>query len=505
MTSNARSSYGSPEGIVPAVTEGRAGALPGWLGALRITLTLSGMQFVAMGLTLLRSKIIALLIDPHGVGVVSVVDQLIQVVSQVCALSLSIAPVKFLSRTLHEGVNAVGRIYQALLKTLLISSLVGTGISILVVTLRGEVLGRELAGYKGAVLIALLTVPGMALGGLLGTVLASAKGYGASAFYALMLSMASVIAAYGGIRFAGIPGLYYGNLVVGMAAAVGAIGYLWARLRLAPHTRGFRLRDELRRHPDIVSFSAVFYVLAFAQPLSLLIARYTVLKNLGLVEAGYFQAAFAISSVVTMVLVHAIRLYLWPVANRSIPKIEKFRTANDFQRSCTFLGLCAALPLVLFPREVTILLFSPAFVAVNPYLFVFVIADYLLLGALVYQSVVVGVDDLRNFLSTSLFAHLCLAVLAGILAPYYGLWGVAWALIASRSALLLLTILVLRRRHGFAMPGSLAGLMIYGVLALSLAGLLSRGYTLSASTFLLRLAIFAAFASSAFLFLDNRE
>src|SRR5262245_13296258 len=119
---------------------------PGAVRALQATVATSGLQVLIVVLTLARSKTIAVLLEPQGVGIVGAVDQLVQFVVQLSALSLPIAPMKFVSRNLTKGHDAVNQIYQALFKALLLSSCLGTGLSMaLLLPGEGAGLGRALS------------------------------------------------------------------------------------------------------------------------------------------------------------------------------------------------------------------------------------------------------------------------------------------------------------------------------------------------------------------------
>ena len=479
---------------------------PRGIGAFRAVLTVGGLQFLLALLFVARSKTIAVMLGPSGVGVVSVVDQLVQLVTQLSALALSIAPTKFLSRTLHQGPEAVSRIYQALFKTLLGSVAAGTTLSLLIVAIRTEWLGSALTGYRTLFLIAILSAPALVFNIFFANVLASTKGYRSSLHYLLLSALGMWVAAFLGIHWGGLPGLYYGNLVVGGAGTLGVLVYVRAGLQLEAHTRGFQLREEFRRHPDLLAYCAVVYVLSFAQPFSFFIVRSVLLSYRGAMETGYFQAAFATAGAISMLLTQSIRVYFEPIVNRALPVAEKTRHANDFLHTFGVLILVGALPLMLFPGEALRILFTADFTHAAPVLFLFVLSECVFLCAQVYVTLILGADDLRGFFAANLAGHVSLAGLVWLFAPREGLWGVAWAFLLSRLILLTLATVRLVQRHGLRIPSRLIGLLTYVAGTLCLAGLLNRGETpLTLLTLSGRLAIFLTLASSAWLFLGRDE
>jgi O-antigen/teichoic acid export membrane protein len=476
------------------------------LRSLRVVATVGGLQSLLALLYFARSKAIALLLGPAGVGIVSLVDQIVMVVTQVSALALAIAPMKFISRTLNHGTEAVKRVYEALFKSLLISTLAGTALGYLVFTIRPSLLGPKLVAYKEFVLIGVLAVPALALTMFFANVLASARGYRQSLYFLLFSGAGSLIAAYSGIRLGGIAGLYWANLIFGAIAIVGALTYLHTSLHLAPHSRGFRLREEFRKHPDLLAYCTVLYVLSFAQPLSFLAVRYAVLKTLGAVETGYFQAAFLIGAPISLLLTQALRTYFEPIANRDLAVQEKTKSANEFTFSQAVSLLPGALVLVLFPREAVTVLFSSAFTPAVPFVFLFVLSECIFLTGQVYLVLQLGMDDLRGFFGLNLFGYVCLAALTWVAAPQYGLWGVAGAFVVSRGTVFALSYLRVSRKYGLRMPRRQAIFLLYAVVCLCLAGFFgSRQASLSVVNFGLRVAILAAFAGGALTFLSREE
>jgi len=63
---------------------------------LKIITTIGGIQVLAITITIVRSKIMAVLLGPEGIGVISIIDQVVQFVGYVCVFSLPLASLKFL-------------------------------------------------------------------------------------------------------------------------------------------------------------------------------------------------------------------------------------------------------------------------------------------------------------------------------------------------------------------------------------------------------------------------
>src|SRR5919198_2616463 len=86
------------------------------------------VQVCAVLVNLGRSKVLAVLLGPHGVGVISVIDQIVQFAAYLSAFSLPMASVKFLSRAHSEGPEVFQRTYVSFLVVLLGGAVLGTAV-----------------------------------------------------------------------------------------------------------------------------------------------------------------------------------------------------------------------------------------------------------------------------------------------------------------------------------------------------------------------------------------
>src|SRR5712692_7193601 len=113
----------------------------------RVFITIGSLQALAIALTFLRWKFVAVMLGPEGVGVVSVIDQVVQSAAFFTALSLPFAALKFLSRAHSESEESFQRIYASFLKALLILSTGGILIAIAITLFADGLLGIEVSKH----------------------------------------------------------------------------------------------------------------------------------------------------------------------------------------------------------------------------------------------------------------------------------------------------------------------------------------------------------------------
>ena len=400
---------------------------PRSLSLVRIIASLGAIQLAAMCFQLARSKAVAVALGPDGVGAISLIDQSAGLVAQISTFSLPFAAAKFLSAAHGRSHQSFASLYAALVRAVLIVSLLGTAFGAAVLVWWPAVLGDELVRYVGIGVLALLAIPATNMVSLLTNAMAAARRAHASAAYGAYNAAVLALLCTGGVLLAGLRGYYLGNLAALAALAVGGLWYLSKRENLAIFGRRGSLWSEMRRSPEVINFAMSLYVVSFSLPAAYLIARYAVLNTQGLEGAGLLQSAMALSIALTMVMRQSNMLFLMPAMNRIGRAEEKFQEAIEYLRAFSLVLALVAVPLVLFPDWWLPLLYSRRFLAAAPYVYLFVLAQTLKLLSGIVLAVLVGLDHIGTQVWVTLCGLASLAAIAWILAPRYGIAGVGVA------------------------------------------------------------------------------
>lgn len=470
---------------------------------LNTILIIGGFQVLMIVAGVARLKAIAVLLGPEGVGVMSLVDQVVLFVMQASVVSIPFAVLTFLSRAYREGRDAFARSYLGFLQLLVMLTLTGTAIALALV-IGGGVLSAQLFGYRPLLIVGLLSVPTLALRAFLINVLAAAQQARASSVLALVNALALLAATVVGISIGGLAGLYWGNLVTGILVVGGLLGYAHRRLQLPLFSRTARFREELKGRPELVPFCLTYYLVPFTPTLAWLIARHAVIEHFGETEAGLFQGAIGLATALSMVMAPVNYLLFLPTVNRQADRAQQFHDAVEYQRKLVIMLSLLAMPLVLFPRWTLIAVYSAAFSAAAPYVHVLVLAEVLLLLAGVYQALIVGLDDVRAYTLVYLGGYVWLGVLSWLVAPHYGILGVSVVAITASALMLVMARARLQAKHGFRPPPGLDRLASYALSALVVAGLLGR-YDDGEAMVLVKFAVLVGFALSVVRLLDGED
>ena len=405
---------------------------------LQAIVALGGIQALTMAAGLARTKVLAHLLGPAGVGVASVIDQVVSLVAQVGSLSIPFVALKFLSRASDGDRDETRRIYDALFVILLIASIASAVIGGVVAFIQPAWFGEGLAPYRAVMLAAVATVPAFALAPLLRNAMAAFAKHRESAFAAFLGAVLTVVGAYIGVKVGGLSGLYIANAIVLVITVVAMQTYLSGRLglRLSVDVRAGAAVDTLREQQGLFGFAAAMYVLAFTSPLAYLTARSLLLSTHGAIEAGLVAAAYGIAVSVRLVLTQANSLYLTPLINRNTPKAERIAVVAEYLRVLIVIVAISTLAIVLFPSQWLTLLFSTEFLAAVSLVTVFVLAEALLLIVGVYQMLLIGFDDISGHLVATVAGQFVTIALARWLVQSKGGIGVGIAFLGGNVVML---------------------------------------------------------------------
>lgn len=472
----------------------------------KIILTIGTIQAVAVFIQFIKSKIVAIYLGPAGVGVVGTIDQFVQLVAFVSVFGIPAASIKFLSKAHSEGDEVFKRSYAGFFKILLLLSATGAVLTIGIILLKSNILGEELEKYRLFLILGLLTIPTFTLTTLFINVFAAVGKSKASSLLVVITNATLMTAAVTGVIAAGVFGLYIGSVLAGVVLTVAVMIYFRRNLGLPIYDCQTNTRQKFKRNPDIFSIAAMLYLSAITASLSLLAARYSILKNFGEVEAGLLHGLIALSLAFGMALYPAINLYLTPLINRDVEKGIKIHLAVQFQRKIALILSIAALPILMFPRLMLTILFSAEFAGISQLLFLFVMSQFIVQLAGVYQALLVGIDDVKSYTAITTGGQMLSAFMCVLLVPYFGIKGVAFGFLTANSCVFLLTLMRLVITHGFTIPINIVLLFAYTFAVLFLAGFVCSGNAeWDVSIILIKIVFSFLFGGSLWLFLSKEE
>lgn len=413
---------------------------------LRSVVGIGMMQFAAMSLLLARTKILASVLGPGAVGLMSVVDRLTALISQALSLSLPFAALRFLPAARRESSADMDALYRRMRAVLLALILPGTAICLALSISNPGVWGKELLPYRSTVVLAIAGLPVVAIVPFLVNAYAGnlthARSMSFSVAHSAVLAVSAIVAA-AGLGLAGYYGVY---------AFLGT-GLIVLAMRLLPSVGSrerirLTVRELLSLPLRVWKFVGALIAVTVAAPYAALFLQMTTMRLYGVEASGIVQSAVGLSLIVRTFLGTSHAVLLTPHVNNAEMPLDRMRWANDFQRTTVVLLVLALPPLLLFSDLGLRMFYSARFEAAASFVALFIAAETITLLSGTYQALILAGDRLLFHVVQNLLAQALLAGVAAIALPRLGLAGAGLATLAAPLFLFATTVAFLRFRHG---------------------------------------------------------
>ena len=390
---------------------------------LRSSALMGGAQAVTLAMAFLRSKLIAVLIGPAGIGLMGVFNAFNANVSTVAGWGLGTSAV----RTVAGAAEADKERKVAAVRTLGRRLAWAGFFGVLILVLPVGYLTFKSQDYALELLIAGLAVPCVVATGMWTALLQAGGHIGSMAKTQMASSVVGLLIGLPFIYFFGSVGIALSILLAATATAM----VTWrAAMKLSPPASTESTEADIR---ELVHLGVALQLGAVLGAVSTYLVRVLILRShgddlaAGLADAGYYQAAFAVTGSLPGVIFSATSSDFYPrVAAAKDEDEARLITEKQIQASLLLatpilMGLLTMGPLAIR------LLYAPGFEPAVPLLDWFVWAIFLnLLGWPLGFWVVARRSKRAVALFQALFS-VAMVMLALVLIPRWGTKGAAFA------------------------------------------------------------------------------
>ncbi|MBE0454280.1 MAG: oligosaccharide flippase family protein [Roseovarius sp.] len=327
-------------------------------GLLRSMAIIGSAQAVHIVLTVLRAKVVALLLGPSGIGLLSMLNSLREMTSLGAGLGLSSSGVRELSHAKRD-MKTLSRVRRVLLGALLIQ---GLAAMVLIWIARVPVAEWLLGNADHATEVGLVGVAVFffLLGSSQTTLLQGMRRIGDLGRVTVWSTLFGTLTGLAAVVLLGQAGLIWLILAPIMASVLVAVRYT---RRLPPPDAGYMTPGEIwRAWWPMVRLGVVFMIGLLVTTGTLLLVRVRITQELGLDAAGYFAASWSITMIYVGFLLQAIGTDYFPRLTEVIHDHEAAaRLMNDHMQLALALGGPILLLLIGCAPWLIRLLYSPAF------------------------------------------------------------------------------------------------------------------------------------------------
>ena len=441
---------------------------PDFVGTVRSTVLVGGGSLASMAIGLVRTKFVAALLGPSGVGLFSVFNQMAEVVGAVTSFGLGTSGVRQIAaaHATHDP-EKLARTVTTLRRTTWCTGALG-----FVIMLAGARLAsRATFGDVSK------TLPISLLGIM---VLLRALTTGRSCIVQGTrrikdLVLLNVGGAIGGL-LASVPCLYFwgtDGIVPGLVlTSVATLALSWwysRRIHVSPIVHSWR--DTRREASQLFRFGFPLMLMGLVGTLSPYVERVILLRTIGLSDLGQYQAAYALTGVLTSFVIAAMTADCYPKLVGLAGDADLFgREVNGQIEASLLMAIPGMLWLFALSPLVLVVLYSPEFSPAVPVLRITILG---VIGRLVswplrlaFMARGMGVTILIIELASALVG---LGLLA-FLTPRLGLRGAGWAFAAANLLLPLAQLVLLPRLLGIRVSPANLTRAFWGFLALGALG-----------------------------------
>lgn len=420
------------------------------------------MSIVTMVAALLRGKVMAMCLGPAGVGLSGILNQVVALESQVLALGLPTVVVKSVAGADVEARPKVESVIARLALALCVFGLVlGLVLSPLV-----AVATFKSFEHLPLVIAASLAVPAAILTSIWCAVI---QGRGEVGFLARSQAAFAVVSA-----LVAVPLIWYGGLAglgvsVVLAALIPVAG-LWSRrprhLTAASDDKG--IRDSLvRAGLSIIATIAIAQVAAYA-------TRLVVVNQLGVFEAGLYQAALAVSGGLPGFVFSAMALDYYPRISAAKDGEEMARVTNMQVQASMVIATPLFVGMIVFGGQLLDFYYTEEFLGATE-LMAWMTASvaFRVISWPAGYWLVAKATPKEYLLIEGPAALLAPLVTIGLL-PLAGLAGAGLAMVLSALVYALVIITFMRRRGGLGYTAATWWWAALGALQVALAFIVAR-------------------------------
>ena len=405
---------------------------------LRSSALMGGAQVVTLGIGFVRTKIVALLIGPSGVGLVGVLTAFNGNITALAGWGLGTSGVRTIAGYSNEeraGKIAAVRRFGALLSWLGLLAMVLLFWPIGRVTFKGSDYSAELFIAGLAIPLAIATSMWSALLQAHGQLKTLAKSQVISALIGLLVGLPLIYSI-------GTKGIAASIL---LAAAVPAIVTWQAARRHCPPSGA---EPDVKTTRELIHLGGALMVVILCAQLSAYGIRLVIIRQQGLEAAGYYQAAFAIAGSLPGFVFMAMSADFFPRIAAAKDEIEaQYLTEKQIQA-----GLLLALPflvaLLTMGKLCIRLLYAATFDASIPLLSWMIWGVFLRLISWPMGYWMLARGSPRMVILVEISINLILALMPIILMPIYGLTGSALGYFISYALYCVIMLAVSYHRSG---------------------------------------------------------
>jgi enterobacterial common antigen flippase len=440
--------------------------------ALRSTSIIGGSSVVMLLIRMVRTKIIAVVLGPGGVGLEALFDSIVTLARTMFDGGFGPAGVRQIAAASETGgIGAAARTAFVLRRVYLVLGVAG----MLIVYASRAAISRVVFGsdeQSAAIGLLSLTLLCTAAAGAQGVVLNGLRRIGDLARVNVWGTLAGAVISVPIVLVWGRAGIAP-SMVLTAAATLLVSSYYVRRVQLP--AVWLPSQEVLRHARPLMKLGAAFLVTSLMGTGTILVLRVMVTRQAGIDAAGYFQAASALSMVYVGFILTAMGTDYFPrLTAVADDHVRCNRMVNDQSEVSFLLALPGILATVALAPWVVTLLYSDRFLVASDILMWQMAGMFLRLAAWPMGYILMAKGRGTTFVLADALAWSIYVGLAWVGLHAVGLAGVGMAFLGCYAAYTLLIYLVVREVTGFSWSRANVRLLMTGGVSITCAFVIRR-------------------------------
>jgi PST family polysaccharide transporter len=468
---------------------------------MRSTFLMGSSSLVNIILGIVRNKVIAVLLNPSGIGLLGIYQSILNLVTTVSGMGINESGARQTALAFHTGDKvSVSRTYLALMRIALITGLGGMALLIFL----GKWISLFAFGDPGHTLA--LTFLSVAV--LLGAISQGQQAIIQGARKIKSLAKINIFGALWGTLL-GLPVIYFWGMrgvvayLVILSAATLIFSWRYsAKLGIPRFPSNFR--DSLLDGRPLLTLGAAFMVGNMAAVAVQFLLRVIILRFLDLNAAGEYQASAILSSVYVGILFKAMATDFYPRLSAASGSDEACVTLVNKQ---VHTGLLIATPGVLitlaFAPLVMVQFYSKDFLLAADLLRWQIAGVFLMVVTWPMGYVLRAKADGRLFVATELFSGCLQLALAWVGIKAFGLTGIGVAFFVTNAVYAVVIFRIIHKKYRFSLSRQIIRTFI--LFALAIGSIFASAYVIPGYKSLFSLAVILVVSAFSVKTLDLRS
>ncbi len=404
------------------------------------TSALSGLStFAKMVLGFISNKVLSIYLGPGGFALIGQFNNFSSIVLGLGNGGISVGVTKYVAEFFDDREKR-DRIIRTGFYVMIISSLV---MGILAAAFRNEIADRLFhdTGYSPIFIGFSVAIVFSSFNVIFAAILNGLKMVRKLVFVNISTAFLTVAILLPMVMRWGLIGAFAASLIVLPVVSVLSLIIL-RKIRL--DSEALKPRFDKMAFSRLIRFSLMTLTTTVAAPISMILIRNSIVSNLSLESAGYWQGMVKLSDIYLSVLTSSLSMYY-------LPRLSEIKGRDELRQEI-FLGYKILLPLMVclvlgiyFLKDVIIhLLFTPEFYPMRE-LFAFQLTgDFLKIACWLLSYIIVAKAMTKIFVLTEILFNASFVVLAVVLMKYFRLVGVTYAHAANYFLYLVFLVVVFR-------------------------------------------------------------